>query len=81
MHSAFLRADWPSFLTRNLELSGFIDTDMHDGSSLVQASVGYNLSDRWSAGAQVTAYLGSRISDFGSLPQTSSTLFEATRYF
>ena len=80
-HSVFVRADWPSAFAKNLELSGFVNADLHDGSSLVQAAAGYNFSDNWSAGTQVTAYLGSKASDFGSLPQTSSVLFEVTRYF
>jgi hypothetical protein len=80
-HTMFLRADWPSAFVRNLELSGFINTDLRDGSSLAEISAGYNFSDAWSAGVQVTTYLGAKRSDFGSLPETSSVLFEATRYF
>jgi hypothetical protein len=81
MHSTFLRADWPHAFVRDLELAGFINTDMHDGSSLLQVSANYNFSNSWSAGAQVGANLGSKHSDFGSLPQTSNVLFEVTRYF
>ena len=35
-HSLFLRADWADAFIPKLELGGFIDTDLNDGSSLLQ---------------------------------------------
>ena len=34
-HSLFLRADWADAFIPKLELGGFIDTDLSDGSSLL----------------------------------------------
>jgi hypothetical protein len=80
-HSLFLRADWVDAFVPRLELVGFIDTDLHDGSSLVQVSADYYLSDRWTIGALVLGTLGGRRSDFGSLPQAASLLLSVKRYF
>lgn len=80
-HSMFLRADWTDAFIRNLELSGFINTDIYDGSSLLQASADYYLSSAWTIGAQVNANLGSKRSDFGSLPQPVGVLLKLARYF
>lgn len=80
-HSLFLRADWTDAFVRNLELSGFINTDLHDGSSLVQVSANYYLSSTWTIGAQIEANLGPKQSDFGSLPQPVGVLLKLARYF
>jgi hypothetical protein len=80
-HSLFLRADWVDAFVPRLELVGFIDTDLHDGSSLVQVSADYYLSDRWTIGALVLGTVGGRRSDFGSLPQAASLLLSVKRYF
>jgi hypothetical protein len=79
--SIFLRADWVDALVPKLELSGFINTDVLDGSERVQLTADYYLSDRWTIGAVVLAELGGRHSDFGSLPQAGSILFKVARYF
>jgi hypothetical protein len=79
-HSLFLRADWVDAFVPKLEFVGFINTDLHDGSSLLQLGADYYLSDNWTVGALVVAFLGSRRSDFGSLPQTGSALVKVTRY-
>ena len=80
-NSTFLRADWVDAFVPNLELTGFINTDIHDGSSLVQVSADYYLSNKWTIGAQVSANLGSKRSDFGSLPQSVGILLKLARYF
>lgn len=79
--SAFLRADWVDAFVPKLELSGFVDTDLLDGSARVQLSADYALSDRWTLGGLVLADLGGRRSDFGSLPLGGSLLLRAARYF
>jgi hypothetical protein len=79
--STFLRADWVDAIIPNLELTGFINTDLYDGSSLVQVSADYYLSRAWTIGAQINADLGSKRSDFGSLPQQVGMLFKLARYF
>ncbi len=79
--STFLRADWVDALVPNLEITGFINTDLYDGSSLIQASADYYISRTWTIGAQVNANVGSRRSDFGSLPQSLGALFKLARYF
>jgi len=79
--STFLRADWVDAFVPDLEITGFINTDLYDGSSLIQASADYYISRTWTIGAQVNANVGSRHSDFGSLPQRVGVLFKLARYF
>ena len=79
--STFLRADWVDAFVPNLEITGFINTDLYDGSCLIQASADYYLSRTWTIGIQVNANVGSRHSDFGSLPQGVGALFKLARYF
>jgi hypothetical protein len=79
--STFLRADWVDAFVPNLEITGFINTDLYDGSGLIQASADYYISRTWTIGAQVNANVGSRHSDFGSLPQSVGALFKLARYF
>ena len=79
--SIFLRADWVDAIVPNLETTGFINTDLYDGSSLIQASADYYISRTWTIGTQVNAHAGSRHSDFGSLSQSVGALFKLTRYF
>jgi hypothetical protein len=64
-----------------LELTGIVDTDLTDGSSLVQVTADYYLSNSWTVGALGSANLGARRSDFGRLPQAASVLFKLARYF
>jgi len=78
--AAFLRADWVDAFVPKLELSGFVYTDLLDGSARLQLTADYHLSDRWTAGALVLADFGARRSDFGSLPQAGSVLLKLVRY-
>jgi hypothetical protein len=78
---AFLRVDWVDALVTDLEITGFVNTDLYDGSSLVQAEADYYLSGAWTVGALVQGNLGSRHSDFGSLPEAASFLVKLARYF
>jgi len=80
-HSAFLRADWVDAFIPQLELTGFVDVDLHDGSCLVQLTADYYLSNAWTVGAQANADLGGARSEFGSLPQAASLLLKLVRYF
>lgn len=80
-HSLFLRADWVDAFVPHLELTGFINADLFDGSSLVQVTANYYLSDAWTIGVLATADPGRAHSDFGSLPQAASVLFSLARYF
>jgi hypothetical protein len=78
---AFLRMDWVDALVPKLEVSGFIDTDLTDGSTRLQLGADYYLSDRWTIGGLVLVNAGRRRSDFGSLPQAGSVLLKVVRYF
>jgi len=80
-HAAFLRVDATDAFIPDLEILGFVDTDLYDGSSLVQAQADYYLSNRWTAEVQMEANLGSKRSDFGSLPVVASVLVKVARYF
>lgn len=80
-HSLFLRADQVDAFIPRLELTGFINTDLYDGSSLVQVEADYYLSNDWTIGGLIIGDLGRKHSDFGSLPQGGSALFKLARYF
>jgi hypothetical protein len=80
-HSAFLRADWVDAFIPDLELTGFVDVDLYDGSCLVQLTADYYLSNAWTVGALATADLGGARSEYGSLPQAASVLLKLVRYF
>lgn len=77
----FLRADWSDALVSHLELSAFAFISLYDGSSLAQLAATYDLSDRWSMGAFLSANVGGARSEHGSLPQAGSLTLQLTRYF
>jgi hypothetical protein len=77
---AFLRMDWVDALVPKLELSGFAETDLTDGSTRLQLGADYYLSDRWTIGGLLLIDAGGRRSDFGSLPQAGSVLLKVVRY-
>jgi hypothetical protein len=80
-HSAFLRADWVDAFVPKLELSGFADIDLYDGSCLIQLTADYYVSNAWTVGALASADLGGARSEYGSLPQAASVLLKLVRYF
>lgn len=81
-HSVFARADWvDAFFIRHLELTGFLNMDMYDRSSLSQLAADYFASSKWTVGLQASVNAGGARSDFGSLPQCGSILFKLARYF
>ncbi|MDR3439421.1 hypothetical protein [Telmatospirillum sp.] len=77
----FVRADWTDALISHLEFSAFAFVNLYDGSSLAQLSAAYDLSERWSMGAYLSANLGDRRSEHGSLPQSGSLTLQLIRYF
>jgi len=79
--AVFLRMDWVDAFVSDLEITGLVNTDVYDGSSLVQLGGDYYLSSEWTVGMQASANLGSKRSDFGSLPQAAGILFKIRRYF
>ncbi len=79
-HSAFLRANWVDAFVPNLELTALANISLLDGSSLVQATADYYLSNQWTLGAQASVTLGGRRTEFGSLPQAGSVLVRLVRY-
>jgi hypothetical protein len=78
---AFLRMDWVDALVPKLEVTGFVDTDLTDGSTRLQLGADYYLSDHWTVGALALIDAGGRRSDYGSLPQGGSVLVKVVRYF
>lgn len=80
-NTIFLRADAQDAFVKDLEITGFVNADMRDGSALVQGSAAYYISAAWTAGILADATFGGRRSDFGSLPGAASVLFTVTRYF
>ncbi len=79
--SVFLRFDWVDAFVPKLEMTGFVDTDLLDGSARAQLTADYYLSDHWTVGGQLLVESGSRHSDYGSLPQAGSVLLKVARYF
>jgi hypothetical protein len=80
-HSVFLRIDSVDTFIPKLEVTGFVDSDLADGSSLVQLGADYYISDHWTFGGQITANIGGRHSDFGSLSPAATLLVKVARYF
>jgi hypothetical protein len=80
-HALFARADWVDAFIRHLELTGFVNMDVYDGSSLAQLTADYFASSKWTVGVQAGVNLGGAGSEFGSLPQRGSMLFKLARYF
>jgi hypothetical protein len=80
-HSMFLRVNWTDALVRDLELTGIIDANLYDGSSLVQLTANYYWSNRWTFGAIGLVNVGRDRSERGSLPQDGSVVLKAVRYF
>jgi hypothetical protein len=76
----FLRADWVDAFIPKLELSGFIDANLIDGSTRTQLGADYYLSDQWTVGGLVLVDSGGRHSEFGSLPQGGSVMLKVVRY-
>lgn len=79
--AAFLRADWTDAFGLNLELSGFVNVDLRDGSGQAQGEANYYISNAWTIELLVGGAFGSPRSDFGSLPTAYSALFSLRRYF
>ena len=77
----FLRADWTDAFVTDLELTGFAYANLYDGSSLAQLSGSYYLSSRWTIGGYVSANLGGKRSERGSLAQAGSAILQLIRYF
>lgn len=76
----FLRMDWVDAFVPKLEVSGFAETDLADGSTRLQLGADYYLSDHWTVGGLILIDSGGRHSDFGSLPQAGSVLLKVVRY-
>lgn len=78
--AAFVRADWTDAFGLNLELSGFVNADLRDGSGQAQGEADYYLSNAWTVGVLAAGDFGSARSDFGSLPTAYSVLLYMRRY-
>jgi len=79
--TAFLRADWVDAFISKLELTALTSVDLYDGSAFGQVTADYYLSNQWTIGALASANLGTKRSDFGSLPQAASVMVKLARYF
>jgi len=80
-HQAFLRADWPDAFVVHLELTALAFVNLYDGSTLGQLSASYDVSDAWTLRAYVSANLGGKRSERGSVPQAASAILQLVRYF
>jgi hypothetical protein len=78
---AFLRLSWTDVFVPHLDVTAFALTSLADGSTVGQWAATYDLSDRWSLGAYLSANLGGPKSQYGSLPETTGLTFQAIRYF
>ena len=79
-NGVFVRANWQDAFVRDLELTGFVNADMRDGSGLAKATADYYLSRSWTLGVLASGTFGARRSDFGSLPGEATLLFKVSRY-
>ena len=80
-HQLFVRADAMDAFVEHLELGGFSLIDLEDGSALAQLYANYNVSDNWTVGTYVSAYLGGARSEWGSYSRETSVIFQVARYF
>lgn len=80
-HSVFVRVNSVDTFVPKLEVTGFVDADLADRSGLAQLGADYYISDHWTLGGLITANLGARRSDFGSLSPASTFLVKVARYF
>jgi hypothetical protein len=80
-HSAFVRFDWTDAFVTDLELTGFADTDLRDGSTELQFTADYYLTREWTVGALAGANVGTKRSYFGTQPQAATLLAKVARYF
>ena len=80
-HYIFLRADRTDAFVRNLEITGFVNTNARDASAWAQVTAEYYLSNEWTIGGLVMASLGGRRSEFGSEAEVGTLLFKLARYF
>ena len=80
-HQVFWRADWSEALVRDLDISGIGFVNLTDGSGMVQLAANYNLSDSWSLGLYGGGTFGGRRSEWGSLSNATSAIFQVQRYF
>jgi hypothetical protein len=80
-HALFLRADWTDAFVFNLELTAFANVNLYDGSTLAQVTASYSVTNLWTVGLIGAANIGTRQSEFGSLPTAISGLFTVRRHF
>jgi hypothetical protein len=80
-HSLFARADWVDAFIKHLEVTGFVNMDVYDRSSLAQLAADYFASSKWTVGVQASVNVGGSASDFGSMPQRGVLLVRLARYF
>jgi hypothetical protein len=77
----FLRAAWSDAFVPHLDLSALAFVNLYDRSALAQLGASYYLSDAWTLGAYLSANLGGRETERGSLPQARSAVLQALYYF
>lgn len=77
----FLRATWPDAFVRHLEIGALAFVNPDDGSWRGQVSAIWNISERWSMGAYLSASRGDARSDWGSLADDGAVTVQVMRYF
>jgi hypothetical protein len=80
-HSTFVRFDWTDAFVTDLEITGFADTDLRDGSTQLQLTADYYLSRQWTVGVLAGASVGTKRSYYGTQPQAATLLAKVARYF
>jgi len=78
---AFARFDQQDFLIKNLEFSGFANVNARDGSARSQIELDYALFGRWVGSLQASSSIGSKASEFGSLPNDYTVQASLRRFF
>jgi hypothetical protein len=80
-HALFLRADWTDAFVLNFEMTAFANVNLYDGSTLAQLTASYAATNLWTIALLGSANLGTRRSEFGSLPAALYGLLVFKRYF
>lgn len=77
----FLRCNWQDILPSKLDTGVIMIISPYDGSILAQASAQYFLSRNWTLGLYLGRVMGNADTVEGSLPWSTSGVFQICRYF
>ena len=80
-HSFFIRSFWENVLSPKLDLSGLLNIPLSDRSFFIQPQVDYQHSDNVVFSLNASFFVGSKQSEYGSLPEKANWRAEIRYYF